>query len=578
MNKNVFAIIIFLLFVLFSCNREDIIKKDFNSFEPIPPEYFKRATVVGTITDINKNPIANAEVKYGDKSILSDENGNFQIKNGIFNDKGELLEIKSPGFFNQYALIKPELNKVSQTNLICQKKDNVISINSNNDFEKSFYDSKLLCKISANSFIGKDNNRYDGKVNLFVKSPFLNPDFSFNNPSFGMPESNKGIGPDSLETIIFPDFSMLLNFRSDSGDDLMLDKPAIIEIDLNYLQCSFSGKPYLWRFDNITGRWQVESSVKLEQQNNKYIIEVKRSGYYIVAQYNLPAVSIEGDIKYADGSPAGSLIVEVLDKEHNYSLQEIVITDFEGRYFSYVYQNSDIVLRITNCNNENSDFPLGIVSSSIVKDIDLPMDFEDINSIFIDHIYNENGDVVNNGFAGILDNMFLSEYFSIPDDSFGLALNLHSCAPVLTLFDLDNLPDVKKSDEIFLQSNLNFNPADYPTVYDVDEYVYINIEEENKIFDSYPWVETDGSGYNIGNNNFEEQLIISFYHDFVTDNYIGQICVAKLNDSGQIDVNCSNENVIFNIDEQTDYITGSFVDSIEYNGGMKKIEGYFKIW
>ncbi len=576
MKRINFPIIVLFFLSLFSCNREDVINKDLSSFEPISPEYFKRATVVGTITDINNNPIANAEVNYSEKSIFSDENGNFQIKNGIFSDKGELLEIKSSGFFNQYALIKPELNKVTQTNLICQKKDNVISINSNNDFEKSYYNSKLKCKISANSFIGKDNNRYDGKVNLFVKSPFLNSNFSYNNPSFGMPESNKGIGPDSLETIIFPDFSMLLSFRSDSGDDLLLENPAIIEVDFDYLQCTCPGKPYLWRFDIITGMWQVESSVKLEQQNNKYIIEVKRSGYYIVAQYDLPVVSIEGEIKYADGSPAGSLIVEILDKEHNYLFQDIIFTDFEGRYFSYVYQNSDIVLRITNCDNENSDFPLGIVSSPIVKDIDLPIDFEDVNSIIIDHIYNENGDVVNNGFAGILDNMFLSKYFSIPDDSLGLDLNLHGCVSVLTLYDLDNLPDVKKSDEIFLQPNLSFNPADYPTVYDVDEYVYINIEGENKFFDSYPWVETDGSGYNIVNNNFEEQLIISFYHDFVTDNYIGQICVAKLKDNGQIDVNCSNEDVIFNIDEQADYITGSFIDSIEYNDGMKKIEGYFK--
>ena len=571
-------ILIPIFIFMFSCNREDIIKKDAYDYDPIEIKYLIRSSVTGYIADENNIPIANAEIKFGDKNLFTNEEGYFQIKNDLLNKEGEIMEIYSQNHFTQYAVVQPELNKITQINIIQQKRSNAKTIDSKIDNQEQFYNSKIICNIPKNIFSKTDKTDYNGQVKIYVKSPFLDQNNQYQNPSMGIPRSNTGISMDSTETVVLPIFSTLVKFETSNEEPLDIKQKIDIKTFLDFSTFNDNDHLYLWKFDNNSGKWIAKSQVSYDFTDNSLSFEIKDQGYFIIAQYNIPIVSIEGEVTYDDGTPARLVPVEIINKNNNSTLTGMIFTDCCGYYYCYVEQNSDIVLRFIDCNNTAFEIPLGQISSSSINNIILPYNFNNSFTINIENIFNDNNDVVNNGYVEITDYDLFSTYIPVLPDSTGIVLNIHTCDPVLVLYDLDNLPDVKKSNEIYLSQVPNFNSYDYPANDIDDDYIYATIDNNESIFDSHPWISKEDQGYVLSNSDLNCQLVIYFYKDYNTNDYLGQISYFKFDDNAQIENYISSETdpVVFDITENQESITAYYSDSIFYDNDIKLIEGYFK--
>ena len=571
--------VVFIVFLFFSCQREDIIKTEPAGYKPVEIKYLLRSTISGYIYDQFGQPVAKAKVKIGTDSLYADDNGYFEFSNRLFNKKGELLQVKSENHFVQYGLLKLKLQKPVRINIILQKKSGGIFINPKIKNKKYFYDSWISCEIPANNFIlSEEGSEYNKKVKIFLNSPYLENINQFQNPLYGMPLSRTGILDDGKETQVMPVFSMLAAFETMDGKPLDIKQNIHIKALAGAVFFNPDDKLYLWKFMPAKGVWKASKPVTYNATYNSFDFDIDSSGYYAVAKYNVDAVNVQGSVKFNEGSPATYTPFEIINLNTNLNVTNIIYTDFYGDFSVTLEKEVPYLMRFYGCDNMFYDYLLGQIDNPEIGTIVLPFNFNNISSLHLENIYNENGTPVQKGFAELL-NFNYSSYYPVFADSGGTDINIHECDPVMVLYDLDNIPQIKHSAEIYLNQVPVFNPHNYPALYEDKDYIYAEIKGWKTFFDSRPCMMecTDNNKTII----FDSRNImnICFEEDKNQGNYKGEIFFFKFIGQNLISYHNSEKRPVeFDVVKEGSIITASFSDSL-YNdvGDVVAIEGYFKI-
>lgn len=577
----------FLLFVLiFSCNREDVIEKEFTNTDPIDIEFFNRSSISGQVFDENNLPLSNVEIKYYneksiEETIISDENGIFKIENKPLKEKGQLLTFEKSNHFKQYATVKPKPNKLSFLNIFQQKKEGGKIIDPKIQNKLSYYQNQINCTIPKNIFKDKNRNQYNNEVNFFIKAPYLEENFVFLDPGFGIPSSDFGqtIGGD--ETSVAPVFSFLVEFENQNGSQLDIDNPLNIEVQLDFSLFSNYENLFLWHFDNTTGHWIEKSEIDLSSSFPNLTFEIDKSGYYILSEKYSIKSEFSGFVYYSDGTPAKNTLIELMTHDSiSIFTYEASITDADGKYYFNHQNNEELILRVYGCDfSVFSDFTPDI-QSSIIEDIILEQNFKEKYNLTI----NSFGNSIEKGFAEILDYQSFSPYidiYPIINDSSEINFSFYSCEPYLVFYNLDYLPIVKSSLPIVVSNNQNYNPNDYSIDYNVEQYLYadINNNQEN-IFDTnvFQFLEDNNNQvYNISsslNDNFSALR-------FTKGENLCHFSYFKFNDEIDYDLYESTDDNPLQLEiisEDNFTISGHFYGNLNHNGQDKYIDGYFKAY
>ena len=568
-----------ILSLIYSCNRDNEIKIDPDPDTPIDPEYYYRSSVSGNTFDERFDVLANVKVSYRDSVFYSDNKGRYFIKDNILKLNGEIFKYELPGYFTQYAFLKPELNDVTNINVNLLKEENPSLVNPAFEFFGTFYNDFLACSIMPNSIVDENAEQYEKDVFLFLKAPFIEQSSSCLDATIGIPNSYYGIDNSGKETVICcPIYSFLFELRDEDNAPLKLSKPVeILATSLCSLPCGDEdGELVLWHFDETTGMWNEVNKVFYDSANSLLKMEIKDCGYYFISQYDSPSIFVKGKISFSDGRPASMVRIDLINKKDN-MLVFTTSAKIDGSYILQGRKGIEAVLRIYDCNNNFEEIDLGVVDEYKELDVNLSPDFSNPYLLELSNIKNRDNIVINRAFVKVEDYLINSRYEKYSGDEV-LVLHLNDCDNLVEFFDIDNLPEVKTSGIIDLKSNPNPNPEDFIPYFDLDEYIYAKIDSV-EAFASNVFKNNDCDYYCIKGDYNNMTLYILLYKDTDTGIYKGRLAAnMDIYDSYcKVYESSETEPVLFEVNEENGFIIGAYSAEIEYLGDKKKMEGYLKI-
>lgn len=565
-------IFIGFLFIIFACNRNDEITKDQISIDNGDIEVLLRSSVSGSVFDENGLPVESAIIEVNGEVYYTDINGVFNMQNTLLPDTGAVIKFSKSGYFTQYEKVKPKLNGFQNLIISLYEKNGAQVIQSNTNSELFFSDNTIKLSITKNNLQKSNNETYNGSAKIIIKSPDNQQFFIQPIPNSGGYANLNGITKNGTIKNISPLFSFFVNCESDKGE-LLKFKDSITFSIANNLFLLTGQKISVWNYDEKSGNWLEKSSKFTEQSSQSVQIKIKDQGYFIISPDYSGLADISGKVTYNDGNPASYIFL--LFQDNNASFSTIVITDQNGQYSVQVPKNLEIKCFGSNCGITESEHNLGLINNDKVFDFIINSSSETIN---INNIYEQNGNIVNNGFAGIISDFGITEYYRIKNDSMGQVISTNSCNPHMILYDLDNLPIVKQSNIIDI-SNPIFNSQDHPAKYETQSYYYI-IDDNNNldIFDAQPTFFEEAGIYYLSNNSNSINVFMKFAKTG-QNKYEGALAYVKFNNSvvQYFESDPSDTLELEIISDNSSELSGSFTGTLTIESNKTNISGYFKI-
>ena len=349
--------LIFLLCLIFSCNRENDESLVILTEETEEPQITTNGSLFGLILDENLNPIEDARIITEERTYLSDENGNFEISNQKFNQKGLLIEAVKEGYFANKKLIYSTGNTMDNITMILVDKNPIIP-GDENSF--TLADGTNL-NLAGNAYLDEFGNSYSGEVKIYARWVTAN-DQHYHEM---FPSNFLAFDHDGNEVGVLANGMLLLEVVSVNGALLELDSGTKISVSIPYagtvLETNSDLKAWIWELEE--GRWQEDVNYNISEGKINLVLDkikdlcfgsafeqVHIKGQLINTNsgHSINASSIKVTISNADG------IVVSHDK-----------TDNQGNFAALVPLNEDLNLNVfNNCNELLRVFPISSLSGN----------------------------------------------------------------------------------------------------------------------------------------------------------------------------------------------------------------------
>ena len=149
-------LILAIVFIIAGCPCE-IIKEDFG-------------TISGSVTDINKSPLADVKITIDDKIIYSLEDGSFSIDQVLLGQE-KVMHFSKPNYIENQKVVDIMLDQNSLVFAALGKWDNIEIINPSNANTVGFQNA--MVELPANSIVDENGNAFFGDVT--VKAAYFDP-------------------------------------------------------------------------------------------------------------------------------------------------------------------------------------------------------------------------------------------------------------------------------------------------------------------------------------------------------------------------------------------------------------------
>jgi len=303
-----------IVLLLFSACRQDedtmgtsVTTPPFPIIENYNPEVKPvTSSVDGKVQDTNKEAIANATVRLGNRSTLTDEYGFFSFENATMNEKGTFITVTQNGFLDGSRRFFPREGN----------KNKVVIEMITESFQPSFeaatggsitIDGTTGVTFPANSIVNANGEVFDGEV--FATHAYLDP--SASTTADRMPGNLQGV-QDDLEEVALQSFGMInVSLQDIDGAPLNIGEGFTATISVALPASITANAPNeipLWSFNEQFGIWVEEGTAT--KINGHYVGEVKHFSWW---NCDAPFPLIELDVTLTDENqnPVSNHIVAI---------------------------------------------------------------------------------------------------------------------------------------------------------------------------------------------------------------------------------------------------------------------------
>ena len=277
---------------------------------------------LGTVVDINNNPIENVMISIGSSTAMTDSNGVFIINNATVNQRFGYVKAEKAGYIHASRAVVPSsgTNKVR----IMMLAETVAGTTSSGTQETISLSNGSKVALEGD-YIKPDGTNYDGNVNVIMH--LLDP--VDDNMQDQMPGMLYAANAQNEERMLQTFGMLAVELRGDNGEDLNLAEGSTAEItvplDPSLVATAPSTIP-LWYFDEVNGYWIEDGEATLV--GNQYVGTVSHFSFW---NCDIPAEVVNLCTTVTDSN--GNLIVN--------SKVTLTSTNF-GTTYGYTNQNGEV--------------------------------------------------------------------------------------------------------------------------------------------------------------------------------------------------------------------------------------------
>ncbi len=521
-----YFLILFSLLALTSCQTDDGNSGNNDPQNNIPDtfsDYFGNQInrdFLGTVVDVNNQPIEAVTITIGSSMAMTDANGVFFINSATVNERFGYVKAEKTGYIHGSRSVVPSTG-VNKVNIMLLEAD--VAGTTNSGTSETITLSNGSSVALDGNFVKEDGSAYSGSVDVIMHH--LDPmdeDMSVQMPGMLYAENQEG-AERMLQTLGM----LAVELRGTGGEDLNLGNGSSAEIKIPVDPSLMATAPPsipLWYFDEDNGYWKEEGQAVLV--GNMYVGTVTHFSFW---NCDIPAEAITLCVSATDdeNNPLNNLYVTITSTTFGTTGGYI---NENGEVCGYVPSGETLELNVYSyefC----SDMPLltqsiGPFNSDSSITVIIP-ESNDVISETVTGTFNTcSGDPVSNGYVQVT---YGSQTFTdaVTDGSF--EINLLRC-------DEDNTFSIKGSDYVNLQTTGSISYTFTTPLTDVgtisacnavDEFVQYTIDDNETTIILEPFnVEFAVSGPNVN----APTLYISGFGDGTGGGNTCFYMVGQLND------------------------------------------------
>ncbi len=326
MSKFTTSAIVFILYLLMGgCQKEvDSVKID---FDPGAPEVIVESTVYGQVISTVGRPIPKARIHLGDKTVLSDENGFFNMGLVSSLETKGLIRVEHPNFLTRQYLYQAFPGDTFGLNAVLPRLafSEEVDLSQNPGVWKS---AQMALDLNSISFKKADHTLIE---HISVKGGILTRENGENDFPLGQKEG-KQVGVNRLF-----DFEITFSAQG-SGEEVVPGRPidGTLTIPVQHLSRAPDNIP-LWKWDAALRRWLPAGTAK--RTKNDYAVRLAGSGRYRLGNA-YPIARVVAEVTYDDGSPAEDLVLHWSDHQNQWD--QIIRLSHHGRFAIFTPENEPL--------------------------------------------------------------------------------------------------------------------------------------------------------------------------------------------------------------------------------------------
>ncbi|WP_298755054.1 hypothetical protein [uncultured Psychroserpens sp.] len=315
MPRKSLMFVLLSLFLCLSCTDDDNRTSNPQNQGPDPTTFSENfgdeisRDFLGTIVDINGNPIENVMISIGSSTAMTDSNGVFIINNATVNQRFGYIKAEKAGYIHASRAVVPSqgTNKVR----IMMLSETVVGTTASGTQETINLPNGASVALEGN-YIKPDGTAYDGSVNVIMH--LLDP--IDENMQDQMPGMLYAANAQNEERMLQTFGMLAVELRGENGEDLNLTEGSTAEIKIPLDPSLMTNAPNsipLWYFDEANGYWIEEGQATLV--GNTYVGTVSHFSFWncdIPAEYVDFCVTVNNE----DGSPMANTQVALTSSNY----------------------------------------------------------------------------------------------------------------------------------------------------------------------------------------------------------------------------------------------------------------------
>ena len=300
---------------------------------------------LGSVIDINENPVSNVDIRIGNSSTSTDSNGVFIINDATIKENFGYITASKTGYIQGSRSIVPTTGTNKVTIMLLD--ETIIGSTSSGIEATITLPNNASVKLSGD-YIKEDGSAYQGNVDIIMHH--LDP--TDPNMEAQMPGMLFAANANN-EAQVLKSFGMLaIELRGTGGEKLNLAENTTAEIEVPVPAELMADAPStipLWYFDEEEGYWKEEGEAQLF--GNTYIGSVTHFSFW---NYDIQAEPVRLCITVVDenNNPIANHIVQLTSANFGTSTGT---TNTSGETCGYVPREESLTLNILNyaiCGNE----------------------------------------------------------------------------------------------------------------------------------------------------------------------------------------------------------------------------------
>lgn len=507
-----------------------------------------KRNICGKVLDENRNPIANAEVKIKNKSVLTDNNGFFIITDAeVFNNFG-FAKVEKNGYIDasrsfvpndgenkiEIIMIPENLTETIQTGVV-----STVQLPNGTEVKfDGFFQNEL-------------GNEYNGNVNVSMYHlESSDEDISSKMPGMLLANdtNNNLVG---LET-----FGMIhVELKDSNGQKLQIKNGHTAEIKLKIDTTQLSSCPTnipLWHFDDTQGLW-LEDGVA-SKVGNYYVGNVSHFSWWNCdAPFEQSFLRLK--VKDQNGNPISGLAVTLKRQSLNDFIRQ-GYTDTNGIVSGIIPKNEILEMKVFNeqsCQNEIYSGNIGGFSE-VNNEIEIIVNINPNQLIHVKgSLLNCNSEVIQNGYM-VFD--FFGSYYTNYIENGIVDFYIPICSSVnavdFSFYDFENNFSIDNMTINVINNSINLNNI---PICQISEFVSYKIDNQP--------VKTIGQNITFGINIYN-QVSINALNGLNTLTLTGQATGSGINSLSTFQLNGTDFDMITQNSGQIQYNSSPIGDVGEY--------------
>ena len=400
------SILLLLFVMLFSA-----CQKDAEISTPTPPVVrgeIISSKLTGQVVDQAGQPVIDANVKFQQSEVITNEDGFFSFATMDLNSTGQLLTIEKSGFFKSYKKIIPTKNQTFQKIGLVTKSDPTGNFSANNGGSIAKLNGEKVT-FQPNSIRTETNQDYQGTVTAFTHH------FDPEDPSFyeSIPGDLSAIDEAGTSVQLATYSMILVELFGENGEPLNLKENTTATIEFPIKGSAANAAPDLiplWFLDENTGTWMEEGQAT--KQGDVYIGEVAHFSFWN-CDVPFDFVYLDGTLVDLDGNPLANQRVSI--EIVNGGAVQSTYTNLEGNFAGGIPKDELLILSVVNfCGEELFNENIGPFNTD--QTITLPVDHNETTILLTGSVNNCAGEAVENGYAVVKRNTGLAEVISLDSE------------------------------------------------------------------------------------------------------------------------------------------------------------------